>query len=246
MERLPCFQDKTIDLKGIKLLQEDVECVAEFSSSSSIKAWVEVNLSSCGICGHIHTIYCKLKLNNITIEVLQLNYNNLTVMHASFVSQIVVNCRVQKLFINGNHGIGDSEQLYVMLRSPSTNLKELHMRGVKLSTHAIYLFRAIQHNNTLKELVVENNSITDDACEAITTTLQTNNCLTKLWMWNNPLSSEACKLILNALKNNKSLARLGLPCYNESTKRIIESLQEVVNTTREHRRCQVKLSVDFL
>lgn len=250
VEQLQCFEDREINLKGYKMLQEDMECVAEFVNSSSIKAWVEINLSYCNICAHIDIMYRKLnacECNDVTIEVLQLNYNHITGVHASWVSEIVVNCKVHKLFIDGNHGIGESEQLYFMLSSPSTNLEVLYMNDVRLSyKDAIYLFKALQHNKTLKELIVTNNNITDRACEAITTALKKNNCLAKLWIWNNPLSSEASKFMLGALKNNCSLERLGLPCYNENTERNIISLKEVVNKTREDHRCQVKLSIDFM
>ena len=248
VEQLPCFKDKTIELMHSKMLQGDGECVAEFVSSSSIKAWLEVNLSYCDICGHIHTMYYILsRCNDVTIKVLQLNYSHLSDVHASCVSGIVVNCKVQKLFINGNRGIGESEQLYFMLRSPSTNLKDLHMCNVKLSNNgAIYLFRALQHNNTLKELILENNDIANDACEAITTALQMNNCLAKLFIWKNPLGSVAFEFILHALKNNNSLERLALSYHNETTNRKIRYLQEVVNKTREDRRCQVKLSIEFM
>ena len=134
MEQLPCFKDRTVDLNHIKLPQEDVEFVAEFVGTSSRKTWLEVNLSCCDICGHIHTIYCILsRCNGVKIDVLRLNGNNIPSADASSVSGIVVNCKVQKLFINDNCGIGESEQLYFMLRSPHTNLKELHMLDVKLT-----------------------------------------------------------------------------------------------------------------
>lgn len=249
VEQQPCFKDKTIDLEQIRLLQEDVECVAEFVGTSSIKSWLEVNLSYCGICGHINTMCCKLsrpRCTGVMIKVLQLNSNNITSVDASCVSGIVVNCRVQKLFINGNYGIGESEQLYFMLRSPYTNLKELHMLNVKLTKVGVgYLFGALQHNNTLEELMLGNNNITDDACEAITTALQMNNHLAKLFIWNNPFGRGTSEFILCALKSNTSLMRLCLPYHNEATNRKLESLLEDINKTREDRRCQV-LSFEYM
>ena len=248
VEQQPCFKDRTIDLQQTKLLQEDVECVAEFVGTSSIKAWLEVNLSYCGICGHIYTMYCKLsRCIGVTIKVLQLIGNNITSVDASCVSGIVVNCKVQKLFINDNHGIGESEQLYFMLRSRDTNLKELHMLNVKLTKIGVeYLFRALQHNNTLEELKLGNNNITDDACETITTALQMNNRLVKLFIWNNPFGRVTSEFILCALKRNTSLVLLVLPYHDEVTNRKLESLLEDVNKTREDRRCQVKLSFEYL
>ena len=249
VEQLQCFNEKTINLQRCKLQQEDVECIAVFVTSSSYKEWFEINLSNCGIIrDHIYKMYCKLsKCNDVTIKVLQLNNNRIVGVYSSYLSKIVINYKVQSLWINGNHAIGENKQFYIMLTNPSTRLEVLHMSDVKLSSSgAIYLFKALLNNNTLRELVVTNNNINDNACEAITAMLNKNNCLTKLWMWRNPISGEASKLILRALIENNSLERLGLPNYNDPTERIIRSLQETVNKQRQSHRCQVTLLVDFM
>lgn len=247
MEQLQCFNEKTINLSQCKLQLEDVECIAVFVTSSSYKEWSEINLSNCGR-DHIYKMYCKLsKCNDVTIKVLQLNNNHIVGVYSSYVSEIVINYKVQKLWINGNHDIGKNKKFYNMLTDPSTKLEVLHMSDVKLSSHsAIYLFKALLNNSTLRELVVTNNNINDHACEAITAMLNKNNYLTKLWIWRNPISSEASKIILRALIANNSLERLGLPYYNDPTERIIRSLQETVNKQRQSHRCKVTLLVDFM
>lgn len=248
VEKFQCFKDKTINLELNKLLQEDLECVAAVLTSSSCKQWFEVNLSNCSIRDHFFKMYCKLnECNNVTIKVLQLNYNHITAVYSSWVSQIVINYKVEKLWINGNHAIGDNKQFYCIMLGIPTRLQVLHMSDVKLSSNsAVYLFKALQHNHALKELVITNNNINDNACEAITTTLKKNNCLAKLWMWKNPISGEACELILSALVDNNSLEQLGLPYHNESTERTIKSLQETVIKKRQDGRCQVTLLIDFM
>ena len=63
------------------------------------------------------------------------------------------------------------------------------MYGTELSsTAATDLFTAMKENNKLKELYIDNNAITDDACATIT---ERNSCLVKLGMYSNPVSSEA-------------------------------------------------------
>ena len=249
VEQLQCFKDKTINLQWCKLQHEDVECVAAFVTSSSYKEWHEINMSNCGIRDHIYKMCCKLsKHNDVTIKVLQLNNNHINGVYTSWLSKIVINNKVRKLWINGNDAIGENKQFYyAVLMNPSTQLEVLHMSDVGLSSNsAISLFKALASNSTLKELVITSNNVNDDACETITTMLKKNNCLTKLWIWKNPISDMASKFILDALIDNTSLERLGLPCYNDPTERTIKSSQETVNKQRKSHGCQVPLLVDFM
>ena len=248
VEELPCFEDSTINLHG-NILQEDLEYVAVFIISSTKKCWIEVNLSNCSINdGNIHLLCQRLHENNdVTIKVLQLSNNFITEKYSFSISNIAVNFKIQKLFVNGNHGIGQSKQFYCMLTNRNTNLRVLHMEDVNLSDNgARYLFTELQHNNTLKELNVTDNGITDRSCASIAAALQENSCLVKLWMWKNPISGEAAKFIVEVLKHNTSLEQLGLRYYGESTQRSITVLEEVVNKTREGHGCLVKLQVHFM
>ena len=248
VDQSPCFKDSTISLHG-NILGEDLECVAVFIISSTKRHWIEVNLSNCNINDHcIHLLCQRLYENNdVTIKVLQLNNNCITAKHSSLIGNVTVNYKIQKLFVNDNHGIGQSEDFYCMLTNCNTNLRVLHLEHANLSDNgACYLFKALQHNNTLKELNVTDNGITDHSCEAITTTLQKNNCLVKLWMWKNPISGEASKLILEDLKHNNSLEQLGLRYYGERIQKSITILQEDINKTREGHNYFVKLQVHFM
>ena len=237
-----------IDLHG-NILGEDLERVAVFIYSSTIEHWTEVNLSNCGINdSNIHLLFQRLhEDNDITIKVLQLNYNGLTKKHSSWISDLTVDYRIQKLSVNGNHGIGQSKQLYCMLTNPDTNLATLHMEGVNLSDNDVHnLFTAVQHNDTLKELNVNDNNITDCSCPIIATSLQSNTSLVKLWMSKNPISGEACKLILEDLKHNNSLRQLTFCYYGENIQRSIEILQQGINKTREDHKCLVELTINFI
>ena len=110
-------------------------------------------------------------------------------------------CKVKKLVISSNDTIGEDGQLYSILSCPSTMLEELWMDFTKLSTRgAIALFIALKDNNKLKMLHIARNDITDDACDAIITTLKKNNCLVKLD--SNSLTDEAIGNIVDALKFN--------------------------------------------
>ena len=249
MDQSPCFKDSTINLHR-STLGDNLKYVAVFIISSAKKHWVEVDLSNCGINDdYIHLVYQALhEHNDVTIRVLQLSNNNITEKHSSWISDIIVDYEVQKLYVNGNHCIGQNKQFYCMLTNPNTKLRVLHMEDVKLSdTDACNLFKALQSNNTLKELNVTNNGITNLSCAIITTTLQMNSCLATLWMWKNAINGEASKLILVNLKhnNNNSLEQLGLPYCSETIQKSITVLQDDINKTREGHNCLVKLQVHF-
>ena len=248
IERSVTFSDKVIDLQFISLTASDVECVTVFLTSSSHKEWVRLDLSHCYIQDHgLHILHRGLlHCRNITIDQLELINNGLTTQSSSLISDITVKCKVKELWIGGNDTIGEDEQLYSMLSSPSTMLEVLDMDNTQLSSRAaIALFTAVKDNNKLKKLNIDLNAITDDACDAITTALKCNNCLVTLYMYDNPLTDEAIVNIVNALKVNNTLEVLWLPQCPEGTEKTISSLQEVINKNRESRGCQVKLSIDY-
>ena len=248
IERSVTFSDNKIDLMDTSLTASDVECVTVFLTSSSHKEWVWLKLSGCYIQDHgLHILHRGLlHCRNITIDQLLLNYNGLTTQSSSLISDITVKCKVKGLWINGNETIGEDEQLYSMLSSPSTMLEGLHMDYTQLSSRAaIALFTAVKDNNKLKGLDIAVNPITDNACDAITTALRSNRCLVKLYMYLNPLTGEAIVNIVNALKDNNTLALLRLHKFPEGIQKTISSLQEVINKNRESQGCQVKLRIDY-
>ena len=249
IERSVKFSDKKINLRHTRLTASDVECVTVFVTSSFHKEWVWLDLQDCYIQDHgLHILHRGLlHCSNITIDYLGLNSNGLTTQSSSLISDITIKCKVKKLMIAGNDTIGDNEQLYSILSSPSTMLEELRMYSTKLSTRgAIALFTALKDNNKLKKLHIINNAITDDACDAITAGLEKNNCLVQLYMYDNPLTGEAIVNIVNSLKVNNTLTLLWLPECPEDIKKTISSLQEVIHKNRESRGCQVKLEIYYL
>ena len=246
IERSVTFSDKEINLEGTSLTAGDVECVTVFLTSSSHKEWVGLYLYRCYIQDHgLHILHRGLlHCRNITIDQLMLWNNGLTTQSSSLISDITVKCKVKELWIGANYTIGEDEQLYSMLSSPSTMLEVLYMSYTQLSSRAATaLFTAVKDNNKLKVLYIDGNAITDDACDAITTALNSNSCLVVLYMHRNPLTDEAIVNIVNALKVNNTLEQLWLPQCPEKT---ISSLQEVINKNRESRGCQVKLMIYYL
>ena len=242
------FSKKEIDLSDITLTANDMECIAVFLTSSIHKEWEQLNFCRCYMHDHgLHVFHHGLlRHSDITINMLGLWYNGLTAQSSSLISDITVNCKVKKLGIDGNHSIGENEQLYSMLTNPLSMLEELHINYAKLSSRAaVSLFKALMVNDTLKELHIFNNNISDDACDTISTALEGNSCLFTLSMFNNPLNGEAMVNIVNGLKLNNILAELELPECLEDTKKGINSLQEIINKKRATQGCQVKLWISY-
>ena len=247
IEQAEIFRNKIISLVGT-LLSNDMECLSLFLTSSSNKQWEELDLLNCHIQDKGLNILHRIlrHTSDVIINYLGLRFNDLTRQSSSLISELSVKCRVRRLGIDGNHTIGEDQQLYYMLTDPSTILEELYMWDTQLSSQgAIHLFNTVKDNNTLKKLFIESNSITDDACGVITTALERNSCLVTLGMSYNPLSNEAILNIVRCLEVNNTLQLLGLPDCPQGVQQNVTSLQEAVNKKRESRGCQVKLKIEF-
>ncbi|XP_065888438.1 protein NLRC3-like [Dysidea avara] len=241
-----CFDNKVINLRWTSLSPYDIECVTLFLTCSPHKEWKELNLSFCHIQDiGLRIIYRDLMSHNVTIKILNLWSNGFTRSSSSFISDLIIHCRVEELNISGNHTIGEDPALYNMLTHPSSRLVTLNMMSTSLSSpSAITLFTALSKGNKLKELYIINNPITDEACDVIATTMKNNTSLVRLGMSVNKISGEAAQHLLQALYNNDTLEALGLLYgYTEDVKKRIRSLEEVINKNRESRGCQTKLYI---
>ena len=241
------FDDKVINLENTSLTVYDVECVTLFLTCSPHKEWKELNLRNC----HIHdsgilVLHRDLMSHDVTVAIQSLSGNNLTRSSSSSISDLTIHCRVEELIISGNNTIAEDPALYNMLTHPSSRLVTLYMIGTSLSsTSAITLFTALTKGNKLKVLHINNNLITDEACDVIATTMKNNTSLVRLGMWLNKISGEAAQHLLQVIQHNDTLQYLVLPWgYTEDVVKRIRSLQEEINNNRESRGCQTKLYID--
>ena len=248
IEEAEIFNNKEIDLGGTRLSATDLECVSLFLTSSSHKQWVKLHLRNCYIQDRgLHTIHKYLKNCDVIINNLWLTNNGLTSSSSSFISDIVLSCKVEQLWISGNLTIGESEELYTMLTHPSSMLTGLNMINTSLSSIAVRtLFTAVKDTNKLKELCINYNAIiTDDVVEDIATSLATNKSLVKLGMNGNPISGEAITRILQALRGNNTIQLLYVPSYPPAIKDMIRSIEQEINTKRRSQGIQEELTVKF-
>ena len=133
IEEAEIFNEKEIDLSLTSLSATDLECVSLFLTSSSHKQWAWLNLDNCYILDHgLHIIHKYLHSSDITITKLWLDYNGLTRSSSSFLKDIILSCKVERVGLNGNNTIGESEKLYTMLTNPSSKLTVLAMDRTSL------------------------------------------------------------------------------------------------------------------
>ncbi|XP_065914025.1 protein NLRC3-like isoform X2 [Dysidea avara] len=248
IEEAAIFSRKKVNLHSNSLSATDLDCVSLFLTSSSNKQWLELNLRSCYLQDRgLHIIHKYLNHSNITITKLWLGYNGLTRTSSSYISDIVLSCKVGEVLISGNHTVGENRELYTMLTHPSTMLALLNMRDTLLSSNgAKLLFTAVKNAKKLKGLTINNNAITDDVVSEITTALTMNKSLIELWMWGNPISGEAIVTILQALRGNNTLQELYIPSYRLAVKHKIRSIEQEINTKRRNQGVEEKLTIHLL
>ncbi|XP_065904015.1 nucleotide-binding oligomerization domain-containing protein 1-like [Dysidea avara] len=247
IEKAAVFNDKVINLSTIKLSTCDIECLCLFLTSSSHKQWVKVHLYGCYIQDRgLHIIHKYINESGITITELRLSINGLTQISSSFISNIVLSCKVETVVINGNPTIGDNEELYTMLSHPSSVVDLLAMDNVALSsTSCRALFAAVKDSTKLKILTINHNNITDDVADDIANALAVNKSLHTLDMYN-PISGESMQLILQALRANKILDALTLPSCPPAIKEKLVSLKDEINDMRTKQRITQHLKVRFI
>ena len=242
------FNDQNIS-EYVKLLPSDVECMTIFLTCSSHKKWQELALYRCYIQDHgIRILHHGLTSStNITIKTLQLWHNGLTEYSSSAIRDITIKCKVKKLHISNNNGVGEDEALYSILSDPYSVLEELHMNWTKLSSSgAIKLFDRLSNSKKLQTLQIADNDVTDEACNAIVTAMKKNTSLLKLIMNNNPIGGECAERIVKALQQNSTLQQLWLPNkYTESIKERIRLSAENINKERESNGFEMKLYIEF-
>ena len=238
------FSDGIIAFFHTTLSTNAVENIATLISCSSIKQWKKLSLVGCHIRdAGLHIIHRTIT-SSITIEQLCLNINDLSSSSDGCLADIVITCGVKVLGISYNETIGQTEEFFPTILSPSSSMIEtLYINYINLSSRAaITIFTLLKEKTRLKMLSMANNDITDDACDIIAESLQVNSTLEELRIYGNKISKEAVRLILNSLRHNNTLTQLSiLSGYSKDDEKQMLQLGDIVNEERKHRGCQAKL-----
>jgi len=243
--------NKVINLSSNVLSPNDLTAVTSLLTCSSIKNWKELNLNSCHIQDYgIRLIHHSLMGSGcVTIEQIKLRNSDLSLSSDSYLSEIAITCKVKVLGISGNKVVGGTEQVLLssLLTHPPSCIEQLYMYNSNCCSNrwAIELFTLLRDNKVLKELWIDRNNVSNEACPTIIDAFQINDTLTRLNLYGNPISGEAVKEIVSALKDNDALEMLWLPNYSKEIEREILSLVEIVNKNRRRRGGDVKLCIKF-
>ena len=238
------FSSGIINFYSTTLRNTDIENIMIFLTCSSIKQWKMLNLGGCNIHdADLSIMHCILKSSPITIKELVLSTNNLSTTCDSSLADIVINCGVNALDINGNQTLGHTEEFFPAILSPSSMLKILNVANtILVNRTSVMIFTLLQEKNTkLEWLDISDNEITDDSCDVIVKTLQVNNVLQHLCLNGNKISKQATQLIISSLRLNNTLAHLKISA-KDSTK-ILTQLQDEINVERRKRGIHVQLNI---
>jgi len=251
IEEAEKFSKSEIDVHGTKLSTTDLECMCVFLTTTlslQKQPWKQLNLCNCSIqdCD-FHIVHAYLNHSVVKIEKLYLNNNFLTTLSSSYVSEIVISCKIELLSLSSNKTIGQDEKLYTMLTHPSSVLAVLYMSHTTLSSIAVgKLFAAVKDSDKLKLLTIEHCGITDNAAKDITAALSINKSLVRLRMSGNDISGEVMMKIIKALSSNKILKYLHVPGYSREIGDSIRSLEQEINAKRKYQRVRNELKVYLL
>ena len=240
-----------IDLENTRLSASDLECLIVFITSSTHKEWKNVDLLLCHIKDHgLQILQRGLRCSDITITVLQLQYNDLTAVASSAISDLAISYRVKTLQISGNNTVGEDDELYRIITDHSSMVEDLYMSYTKLSSRAaIKLFTAVSEAKKLKTLWINDNEITDEACGAFITAMERNTSLVEINISHNEISEENMQVLIQAVQHNSTTQRLYLNFYykvNFETAKKIKETNKLEIKLCECKFCYSKMDILYL
>ena len=239
------FSDGMIRFYFAKLTTNDIENIAIFLTCSSIKQWKVLCLGGCYILdAGMFIIHRILMSSSITIEGLKLYENSLSSTSDGCLADIVTTCEVKVLNINYNKTIGQTEEFFPKILSPSSIIHTLLITGTNLTSKLAITIFSLLKETKLKVLAMADNDVTDEAHDTIAKTLQVNTTLEHLNIHGNKISKEASQIILDHLRHNNTLTNLFLPSkYSEyDNKQILKLLDEERKCHGHYTKLNVKFS----
>jgi len=220
------YSYKMISLLGITLLPNNLEDLTAPLTCSSCKNWKRLDLDYCHIQDYgLRILHRTLTHSKITIDELWLDSNDLSSSSDSFLGNIIITCKVKWLNIRHNNDVGATPQFINVLTNPSCMLEKLEILGDDYcTTRWATRLSSLRENKTVKELLISDNTISDDLSGVTYEEKDVNN-------------------IPDAVKDNDELKLLNLPFYPDNVIKEITSLQRVVNEKRTRRGCNIKLEI---
>ena len=201
IENSHVFNNKTIDLRRVRLQPINMECLAFFLIHSTQRAWLKLDLCHCCIQDNgLQILHQRLKnCDSITIAKLYLSSNGLTAKSSAALYDMIIRFKVKKLGISDNGNIGNDDTFCTIIANPSAMLETMDISWTKLSNK---FFIALGKTKTLRELWITDNNITKKARRAVVKGIRRNSSLTKLAIFHNPILETHRQQIVEALCHN--------------------------------------------
>ena len=138
------FADKEVVLPGTLSLN-NIEDLTTLLSYSSFKNWNWLNLNSCHVQDNgVQILWHNLRHSEITIEDLWLGNNDLSSLSDSFLSEIIITCKVKILSIGSNKNVGETQHFFTtILTDPLSVIEGLYMSNNSYSTSSWAMHRVI-------------------------------------------------------------------------------------------------------
>jgi len=133
------LKDGEIDLSGQTLNAVNIHTLGLFLDRSSIKHWKLLNLSNC----HLGTLevqqLLKFGSKNVSIDCLDLSYNNLTQSFAGVLAELILTWKVKKLLMHHDHDIYKNETVVNSTIRQFSNLKLMPLQSEIFTTKQSFL-----------------------------------------------------------------------------------------------------------
>ena len=256
------FKDGKVIIVKEKLLPHHISSLMTFMSKSSIQ-WKTLEFKHCKITDVGMNVLEQFIVEKVsTLECIDLSHNESSPwgLYCAYIRQ----CSRNSLTLGGDYGMKEYiNEINVSLQNntklQSLKLKNMTTEGGKLISEIVRTNKTLQrldlsnntlfddgavtinisdglkNNNTLLEINISHNNITNKGTKNITEAIQVNKILKKLNLSHNILSDDGATLISSCLKCNISLLELNIShngITDKGTKEVAEAIE--INSTLQN------------
>jgi Ran GTPase-activating protein (RanGAP) involved in mRNA processing and transport len=126
---------------------------------------------------------------------------------AIVVEQVIFNKQFKQLWLGYNKITSAGALILSEALKNNNTLEELELQDNQVSDHGVWHFANVLsvNNNTLKKLVLGNNAITDEGVKYLAQMLQSNRTLTFLGLSNNSITHQGLQILVNSILNYNTI-----------------------------------------
>ena len=203
---IPLVVKSNIHLKELRLYNNNLKCsaIAILQSLSTISTLKFLNINNTQITDEAVEALASVVLHNKALEELQLSHNNICEGMLVITKALQQITSLRKIgFGNTNISREASRALTLVIQS-NKHLEKLQLNENNLKSSAVAILQSLSTISTLKFLNVNNNSITEEASEALASVVIHNTGLEEIYLSDNNLG-EGMLVVIKALQQLTSL-----------------------------------------